>query len=61
MIRGGNAQLKGFFRRQNIENSTIEAVIKTQQAKYYRDALKKRVQSDLGTVETRKSGEWKDE
>ena len=44
MLLGGNAQLKGFFRRQKIENTAIEVLYtQTKTADFYRKELKKQV------------------
>ncbi|KAJ8599166.1 hypothetical protein CTAYLR_008566 [Chrysophaeum taylorii] len=47
MLLGGNKQLKLFFRRQRIENSSIEVLYKTKQAAYYRDQLALQVEQTL--------------
>ena len=52
MILGGNAQLKGFFTRQKIENYAIEYLyVRTRAADFYRKKLKEQVRDlngDLG-------------
>ena len=47
MTFGGNAQLRGFFTRQHIENSDIEMLYTTKQAKYYREQLRRQVRKVL--------------
>jgi len=39
MLLGGNRQLRSFFERQRIENSSIDILYRTRQAAYYREQL----------------------
>ena len=51
MLLGGNAQLKGFFRRQKIENTAIEVLYtRTKTADFYRKELKKQVYHTSNTA-----------
>lgn len=47
MLLGGNEQLTTFFRRQQIENSAIDALYQTKQAALYRDQLATQVEQTL--------------
>eukprot|EP00639_Heterosigma_akashiwo_P027668 CAMPEP_0194672624 /NCGR_PEP_ID=MMETSP0295-20121207/6573_1 /TAXON_ID=39354 /ORGANISM="Heterosigma akashiwo, Strain CCMP2393" /LENGTH=95 /DNA_ID=CAMNT_0039556403 /DNA_START=158 /DNA_END=445 /DNA_ORIENTATION=- len=57
LVLGGNAQLKGFFRRQKLlKDKTLKERCSSSQATYYREKLLEQVQMEMSS--SAESGGW---